>query len=165
MICLQIGKTYTAKTPPGNFKVTTPKNLLLSKQVVTNKGISIPYTNLQLNPYPNTQLNLFCSDNLSFQCTVPSTWLTNCTDPSTQFQSPTREGCWLQSSSIYHTMKIKKLFGHKTLWCIKHSSFFTRKMNWGKFCLWSQFAWKRLCLTLMQLVTPLMALKIILIYV
>ena len=66
VICLQIGKTYTAKTPPGDFKVTTPENLLLSKQVITSKGILVPYTNLHLNPYPNTQLDLFCSDNLSF---------------------------------------------------------------------------------------------------
>ena len=55
-----------AKTPPGDFKVTTPDNLLLSKQVVTSKGIPVPYTNLQLNPYLNTYLDLFCSDNLSF---------------------------------------------------------------------------------------------------
>ena len=54
-----------AKTPPDDFKVTTPKNLILSQQVVTNKGISVPYTNLLLNPYPNTQLDLICSDNLS----------------------------------------------------------------------------------------------------
>ena len=53
------------KTPLGDFKVTTPENPLLSKQVVTSKGISVPYTNLQLNPYPNTQLDLFYSDNLS----------------------------------------------------------------------------------------------------
>ena len=66
MICLRMGKTYTAKTTPGDFKVTTPENLLLSQQVVTSKGIQIPYTNLQLNPYPNTQLDLFCNDNLSF---------------------------------------------------------------------------------------------------
>ena len=59
-------KTYTAKTPPGDFKVTTPENLRLSKQAVTSKGILVPYTNLQLNPYPNTQLDLFYSDNLSF---------------------------------------------------------------------------------------------------
>ena len=65
-ICLQMEKTYTVKTPPGDFKVTTPENPLLSKQMVTSKGVSIPYTNLLLNPYPNTQLNLFCSDNLSF---------------------------------------------------------------------------------------------------
>ena len=66
VICLQIEKTYIAKTSLGDFKVTTPENPLLSKQVVTSKGITIPYTNLQLNPYPNTQLDLFCSDNLSF---------------------------------------------------------------------------------------------------
>ena len=65
MICLRIGKTYTAKTPPGDFKVTTSEDPLLSKQAVTSKGISVPSTNLQLNPYPNTQLDLFYSDNLS----------------------------------------------------------------------------------------------------
>ena len=66
MICLQMEKTYMAKTPPDDFKITTPENPLLSKQAVTSKGISVPYTNLQLNPYYNTQLDLFCSDNLSF---------------------------------------------------------------------------------------------------
>ena len=76
------GETYTTKTPPGNFKVTTLKNLLLSKQAVTSKGIPVPYTNLQLNPYPNTQLDLFCSDNLFFSMHGSSTWLNNCVDPS-----------------------------------------------------------------------------------
>ena len=66
MICLWMEKTYTEKTPLGDFKITTPKNPLLSKHAVTSKGILVPYTNLQLNPYPNTQLDLFCSDNLSF---------------------------------------------------------------------------------------------------
>ena len=78
-------KTYMAKTPSDDFKVITLENPLLSKQVVTSKWILVPYTNLQLNPYLNTQLDLFCSDNLSFQCTAPSTWLINrCADPSTQ---------------------------------------------------------------------------------
>ena len=71
------GENHQGKTSPGEFKVTTLKNPLLSKQAVTSKGIPIPHTNLQLNPYPNTQLDLFCSDNLSFWCTTPSTWLTN----------------------------------------------------------------------------------------
>ena len=66
VICLQMGKTYTAKTSPNNFKVTTPENSLLSQQAVTSKGILVPYTNLQLNPYPNTQLDLSYSNNLSF---------------------------------------------------------------------------------------------------
>ena len=64
--CLRIGKTSKAKTSPGDFKVTILENPLLSQQAVTSKGISVPYTNLQLNPYPNTQLELFYSDNLSF---------------------------------------------------------------------------------------------------
>ena len=66
MICLRIDKTYTAKTPSGDFKVTTPENPLLSKQAITSKGIPVPYRNIQLNPYPNTQLVLFCSEYLSF---------------------------------------------------------------------------------------------------
>ena len=89
------------KTPSSDFKVTTLKNPLLSKQAVPNKGIIVHYANLQLNPYPNTQ------------CTAPSTWLTNYTDPSMRLQSPTRESCWPQSFSIHHMMKIKKLLGHK----------------------------------------------------
>ena len=117
VFCLRMGKTNTAKTTLGDFKVTTFEIPLLSQQVVTSKGISVPYTNLQLNPYPNTQLDLFCRDNFSFWCTAPSTWLTNCADPSTQLQSPTREGCWLQSFSVHHTMKIQKMLGYKILRC------------------------------------------------
>ena len=75
-LCLWMGKIYTEKTPPGDFKVTTLKNSLLSQQAVTSKGISVPYTNLQLNPYPNTQLDLFCSDNLSFSM-YSSQYVTN----------------------------------------------------------------------------------------
>ena len=71
-----MGKTYKAKTPLGDFKVTTPKNKLLSQQAIISKGISIPYTNLQLNLYPNTQLDLFCSDNLSFSI-YGSQYMTN----------------------------------------------------------------------------------------
>ena len=66
VICSQMGKTFKAKTPLGDFKVITRKNPLLSQQVVTSKGILVSYTTLQLNPYPNIRLDLFCSDNLSF---------------------------------------------------------------------------------------------------
>ena len=116
MICLRMEKTYTAKTPSGDFMVTTPENPLLSKQAVTSKGIPVPYTNLQITPYPNTQLDLFCSDNLSFSM-HNSQYVTNQLRGSQYVTwSPTWEECWLQSSSIHHMMKIKKLFGHKALW-------------------------------------------------
>ena len=70
------GKTYTTKTPPGDFQVTTPEIPLLLQQAIISKEISVPYTNLQLNSYPNTQLDLFYSDNFPFWCTAPK-YVTN----------------------------------------------------------------------------------------
>ena len=105
VICLRIGKTYTAKTPPDDFKVTTLENPLLSQQAVTSKGILVSHTNLQLNSYPNTQLNLFCSDNLSFQCTTLSTW------PTYQLE----KDVGYKVLQFINTMKITKLLGYKTL--------------------------------------------------
>ena len=42
-ICLRMGKNLTAKTPPGDFQVTTPKTPLLSQQSVTSKESQVPY--------------------------------------------------------------------------------------------------------------------------
>ena len=111
------GENLTAKTSPSDFQVTTPEIPLLSQQAITSKGISVPYTNVQLNPYPNTQLDLFYSNNFPFWCMAPKYETNQCADPSTWLQSPTRESCWLQSSSVHHTMKIQKMLGYKTLQC------------------------------------------------
>ena len=43
VICLRIGKNLTAKTPPGDFHVTTPETPLLSQQVVIRKESQVPY--------------------------------------------------------------------------------------------------------------------------
>ena len=75
----------------------------------------IPTYSWTLTPIPNWTCSVVTISH--FQCTAPSTWLTNCADPSTRLQSPTREGCWLQSFSVHHTMNIEKLFGYKTLRC------------------------------------------------
>ena len=133
-----MGKTNTAKTPP--------EISLLSQQAVPNKRISVPYTNLQLNPYSNTQLDLFCSDNFSFWCTAPSMWLTNCTNPSTRLQSPTREDCWLQNSSVHPRWRsrrclVTKPYGAQTQQLL-HS-----KLSLATICL------NKLSSTLMQLVS------------
>ena len=110
------GKPPRQKNPPGDFKVTTPKNPLLSQQAVTSKGIPVPYTNLQLNPYPNTQLDLFCSDNLSFlmhgsqyvanQSMHGSKYVTN-------HQLEKDVGC--KVLQFINMMKITKLLGYKIL--------------------------------------------------
>ena len=117
MICLRMRKTNTVKTPPDDFKVTIPKNPLLSKQAVTTKGIPylIPTYSWTFTPISNWTCSVVTISH--FQCTAPSTWLTNCMDPSTRLQSSTREGYWLQNSSVHHTIKIKKMLDHKTQWC------------------------------------------------
>ena len=48
MIFLRMGKTNTAKAPPGDFKVITPEIPLLLQHSVTSKEILVPYTNLQI---------------------------------------------------------------------------------------------------------------------
>ena len=53
VICLRMGKNLMAKTPPGDFQVTTLETPLLLQQAVTSKDPKY-LTNLQLNPYPNT---------------------------------------------------------------------------------------------------------------
>ena len=46
------GENLMAKTLPGDFQVSTPEIPLLSKQVVTSKGISVLYTVEPLSQYP-----------------------------------------------------------------------------------------------------------------
>ena len=43
VICLRMGKNLTAKTPPGDFQVTTPETPLLSQQAITSKESQVPY--------------------------------------------------------------------------------------------------------------------------
>ena len=155
-------KTNTVKTPLGDFKVTTLEILLLSQQAVISKGISVPYTNLQLKP--NTQLDLFYSDNFSFWYTAPNTWLTNCANPSTQLQSPTKENCWLQSSSIHPRWRsrrclVTKPYGAHTQQLFRKNNELGQTMSPVTNCL------NKLCSTPVQLVYTLMALKIIILYI
>ena len=158
-----MGKTNIAKTPPNDFKVTTLEIPLLSQQAVTSKRIPVPYTNLQLNPYPNTQLDLFCIDNFSFWCTAPSMWLTNYADPSTRLKSPTREGCWLQSSSVHTRWRsrrclVTKPYGAQTQQLLHKNDELGQILSSIIICL------SKFCSTLMQLVNTMKALKIIILY-
>ena len=117
MIYLRMGENLTAKTLPDDFQVTTPKTLLLSQQAVTSKEISstLPTYSWTLTPIPNWTCSIV---------TIPlsdarllSMWLTNCADPSTWLQSPTRKVVGCKVFQFIHTMKIKKMLGHKTQRC------------------------------------------------
>ena len=125
-----MGKTYTAKTPPRDFKVTTPENSLLSQQAITSKEIPVPYTNLQLNPYPNTQLDLFCSDNLSFSM-HRSQYVINQFDARIPVRDLLTNLRKILAAKFFNSSHDED---HETPWLqnptvYKHSSFFKRKMN------------------------------------
>ena len=111
------------------------------------------------NPYPNIQLDLWCSNNLSFQCTAPNTWLTNwCMDPSTWLTHQLKEdiGCkvlqfiqWWRSRSSLVTKPLAQ----------RRSSFYKEYDELGQIlspvtiCMHNQFALS--CITLHHLRWPL----------
>ena len=166
MICLQIGKNLTAKTPPGDFQVTTPETPLLSQQTVTSKGIpsTLPTYSWTLTLIPNWTCSIVTVP-LS-DARLPSTWLTIMRIPVRDFNNPNWEDCWLQSSSVHpHDEDQEDAWSQNPTVQI-HSKFFKRK-RWTRsrtlfpvtICL------NRVCSMLVQLVYRLTALKTILLYV
>ena len=121
VLCLRMEKSLMAKIPPGDFQVTTPKTPLLSQQAVTSKGIpsTLPTYNWTLTPIPNWTCSVLT---VPFSDTrLTNSWLTNCVDPNT----------WLTNCKVFqfiHTMKIKKMLGHKTLQC-KYTATSTRERD------------------------------------
>ena len=137
------GENLTAKTPPGDFQVTTPETPLLSQQEITSKGIlsTLPTYSWTLTPIPNWTCSVVTVP--VFDARLPSMWLTNCTDPSMRLQTPTKKVVGCKVLQFIHTMKIKKMLGHKTLRC-KYTATSSRERDelGQEFRLWSQFAWR-----------------------
>ena len=76
VICLRMGKNLMAKTPPGDFQVTTPETPLLSQQAVTCKGIpsTLPTYSWTHTLIPNWTCSVVTIPLSDAQ--LPSTWLT-----------------------------------------------------------------------------------------
>ena len=130
------------KNPTGWFQVTILETLLLSQQAVISKGIpsTLPTYNWTLFPIPNWTCSVVIIP-LS-DARIPSTWLTNYADPSTWLQSPTKKIVNCKVLQFIHTMKIKKMLGHKTLQCKYTATFSRERDELGKeLRLRSQFAW------------------------
>ena len=154
------GKNLTAKTPSGDFQVTTPETPLLSQQAVTSKGIPriLPTYSWTLTPLPNWTCSIVTVP-LS-DARLPSTWLTNCADPSTRLQSPTKKVVGGKVFQFIHTMKIKKMLGHKTLRCTYTATSSRERDELGQeLCLRSQFAWTEFAQCLCNLWTVWRPLK------
>ena len=111
------GKNLTTKTPPSDFQVTTPETPLLSQQAVTSKWISsiLPTYSWTLTLIRNWTCSIMTIP--LFDARLSSTWLTNCADPSTQLQTPTKKIVGSKVLQFIHMIKIKKMLGHKTLRC------------------------------------------------
>ena len=135
-------ENLTAKTPPGDFQVTTPETPLLSQQAVTSKEIpsTLPIYSWTLTPIPNWTCSVVTIP--LFNARLPSTWLTSFADPSMWLQTPTKEVVGCKVLQFIHTMKIKKMVGHKTLRC-KYTATSSRERDklGQELCLRSQFAW------------------------
>ena len=136
------GENLTAKTPPGDFQVTTPETPLLSQQAVTSKGIpsTLPTYNWTLTPIPDYTCSVVTVP-LS-DARLPSTWLTVAQISVRDFKTPTKKIFGCKVLQFIHTMKIKKMLGHKTLRCTSTATSSREKDELGQeLCLWSQFAW------------------------
>ena len=77
-----------------------------------------------LTPIPNW--TCFVATISPFDARLPSTSLNNCVDPSTRLQSPTREGNWLQSSSVHPYDEDQEDVWSQNPAVHKHSNFFRR---------------------------------------
>ena len=154
------GENLTAKTPQGDFQVTTPETPLLSQQAVTSKRI--PSTLPTYSWTLTLILNWTCSIVIVpfSDARLLSTWLTNCVDPSMRLQSPTKKIVGCKVLQFIHMMKIKKMLGHKTLWCTYIATFSRERDELGQeLCLWSQFAWTEFTQSLCNLCTVWRPLK------
>ena len=95
-----------------------------------------------------------------FDAWLLSTWLTNCADPNTWLQTPTKKFVGCKVFQFIHTMKIKKMLGHKILRCKYTATSSKERDELGQeLCLWSQFAWTKFAQCLCNLYTVWRLLK------
>ena len=166
MICLRMGKNLTAKTPSGDFQVTTPKTPLLSQQAVKSKEISstLPTYSWTLTPILNWTCSVVTVPISNAR--LPSTWLTVARIPVRDFNNTNWEDCWLQSSSVHpHNEDQEDVWSQNPTMQI-HSNFFKRK-RWTRSRTLSPITicLNKVCSMLVQLVYSFTALKTILLYV
>ena len=126
---------YKAKTPPNEFKVTTPKNPLINNQAVTSmRNLTTTLAYLKILTYnwtfaPISNWTWSCSSFLSFDAQISNLWLT----PLRGFQYVTNSSnlndyCWLQSSSLIEWWRLGSTW-LKNPKAYKRSNFLKRKLS------------------------------------
>ena len=118
MICLRMEKTTEAKPHWVILRSPLPKfHYYHNKWLqVKESQYLIPTYSWTLTPIPNWTCSIVTI--FHFQCTAPSTWLTNrCADPSTRLNQQFKKDVGYKVLQFIQMMKIKKLLCHKTLQC------------------------------------------------
>ena len=118
MICLWIGKTIEAKPHLMNLRSPFPRiHYYQNKRLqVKESQYLIPTYSWTLTLISNWICNVVTISH--FQCTAPSTWLTNrCTDQNTWLTHQLEKNVNCKVLQFIHMMKIKKLIGYKILRC------------------------------------------------
>ena len=154
-----------AKTPPGDFQVTTPETPLLSQQAITSKRIpsTLPTYSWTHTLIPNWTCSVVTIPLSDAQ--LPSTWLTVMQIPVRDFNHQSEKIIGCKVLQFIQMIKIRKMLGHKTLRC-KYTATSPRK-RWTRSRTLSPIT---ICLNrvyskLVQLVYHFTALKTILLYV
>ena len=95
IICLRMGKTTKAKPHQMNLRLPLLRiHYYLNKRLQVKKSqYLIPTYSWTFTPIPNWTCSVVTISH--FQCIAPSTWLSNCTDPSTRlnYQLEKDVGC------------------------------------------------------------------------
>ena len=149
-----------AKTPLGDFQVTTSETPLLSQQTITSKGIpsTLPTYSWTFTPIPNWTCSVVTVP-LS-DARLPSTWLIVARIPIHDFKTTIKKIVSCKVFQFIHTMKIKKMLGHKTLRCKYITTSSRERDELGQEpCLRSQFAWTEFAQCLCNLCTVWQHLK------
>ena len=148
------------KNPTGWFSGHHSWNSTIITTSLTNKGIpsTLSTYSWTLTPIPNWTCSVVTVS--PFNARLPSKWLTNYADPNTWLQSPTKKVIGCKFLQFIHTMKIKKMLGHKTLRCTYTATSSRERDELGqKFRLRSQFSWTEFAQCLCNLWTVWWLLK------
>ena len=147
------GENLTAKTPSGDFQVTTLETLLLSQQTVISKGI--PSTLLTyswtLTPIPNWTCSVVTVP--LFDAWLSSTCLTNCTDPNTRLQSPTKKVVTVKFFSSFQRWRSRRCLVTKPNGAHTQQLLHKNDELWQELRLRSQFVWTKFSQCLCNLPT------------
>ena len=151
-----------SKNPIGWFSGHHSQNSTIITTSDYKRGIlsTLPTYSWTLTPIPNWTYSVVTVP-LS-DARLPSTWLTVVRIPVRDFETPTKKIVGCKVIQFTHTMKIRKMLGHKTLRC-KYTATSSRERDelGQEPCPQSQFAWTEFTQCLCNLCTILWLLKLL----